>query len=34
MDVITEGRERNRNGTKRMNKMGERGQGIGESGIK
>jgi hypothetical protein len=34
MDVNTEGRGRNRNGTRKINKKGERGQGMGEIGIK
>jgi hypothetical protein len=34
MDVNTKGRGRNRNGTRNINKTGERGQGMGKIGIK
>jgi len=34
MDVNTEGRGRNRNGTRKINKTGERVQGMREIGIK
>jgi hypothetical protein len=33
MDVNTEGRGRNRTGMRKINKTGERGQGMGEIGI-
>lgn len=34
VDVNTEGRGRNRNGTRKINKTGERGKGMGEIDIK
>jgi len=34
MDVNTERRGRNRNGTRKINNTGEREQGMGEIGIK